>query len=116
MDTEELVTLNPLHYSLVDVNGGMLSPPFPVVHDQLLCLADVEGEVVVLAPHCHFSDLLPVGCLIVVDEQAYHRRVVSKLNGVGVVCVHTVVVNREYRRGLILVMSFEDTIGLNAKL
>jgi hypothetical protein len=26
----------------------MLAPPFPVVHDLLLCLADIEGEVVVL--------------------------------------------------------------------
>ena len=31
--------------------GGVLTPPFPVVHDQLLCLADIEGVVVVLAPH-----------------------------------------------------------------
>jgi hypothetical protein len=31
------------------VNGGVLGPPFPVVHDQLLYLADIEGEVVVLS-------------------------------------------------------------------
>jgi hypothetical protein len=23
--------------------GGMFAPSFPVVHDQLLCLADIEG-------------------------------------------------------------------------
>ena len=45
----------------------MLSPPFPVVNDQVLCFADVEGEVV-LAPHC----------LIAVGDQSYQRRVVSK--------------------------------------
>jgi hypothetical protein len=28
------------------VDEGVLSPRFPVVHNQLLCLADVEGEVV----------------------------------------------------------------------
>jgi hypothetical protein len=52
-------------------------PLFTVVHDQLLCLADVEGEVVVLAPHCLVTDLLPIGCLIVIRsstvEQTYHR-------------------------------------------
>ena len=51
MDTKELETLDPLHYSPVDVNGGLFGPPFPVVHDKLLCLAHNEGEVVVLAPH-----------------------------------------------------------------
>jgi hypothetical protein len=58
---------------------------FPVVHDQLLCLADVEEKVVVLAPHYQITDL-PIGCLIVIRDQAYHRHVVSKLiEGVGVV-------------------------------
>ena len=51
MDTKELEALDPLHYSPVDVDGGVLGPPFPVVHDQLFCLADDEGKVVVLAPH-----------------------------------------------------------------
>ena len=45
VDTKELEALNTLHYSPVD--GGVLSPPFPVVHNQLLCLADAEGKVVV---------------------------------------------------------------------
>ena len=69
MDTKELETLDPLHYNPVDVNGGLFGPLFPVVHDQLLCLAHIEGEVVVLAPHCQFSDLLPMGRLIVVGYQ-----------------------------------------------
>ena len=70
----------------------MLGPLFPVVHDQLLYLADVEGEVVVLAPQCQVSDLLPVGCLIVIGDQAYHRCVICKLNdGVGVMRGHAVV-------------------------
>uniref|UniRef100_A0A8C8EMY4 protein-glutamine gamma-glutamyltransferase n=1 Tax=Oncorhynchus tshawytscha TaxID=74940 RepID=A0A8C8EMY4_ONCTS len=33
------------------LRGGPVGPPFPVVHDQLLRLAHIEGEVVVLAPH-----------------------------------------------------------------
>ena len=49
VDTKELKTLDPLHYSPVDDNGCLFGPPFPVVHDQLLCLAHTEGEVVVLA-------------------------------------------------------------------
>jgi hypothetical protein len=41
-------------------------PPFPVVHNHLLCLDHIEGEVIVLAPHGQVSDLLPIDCLIVV--------------------------------------------------
>jgi hypothetical protein len=36
VDTKELETLDPLHFNPVDVNGGLFSLPFPVVHDQLL--------------------------------------------------------------------------------
>ena len=97
MDTKELETLDLLPYSPVDVNGGLFGPPFPVVHDQLLCLAHVEGEVVVLSPHCQFSDLLPIGCLIVVGDQA---TVVSSANdGVGVVFGHAVVGEQGVQEG-----------------
>ena len=68
MSTPRNLTLDPLHYSLVDVNGGLFGLPFPVVHDQLLCLDHIEGEGVVLAPHCQFSDLLPMGRIIVVGD------------------------------------------------
>ena len=81
MDTKEFEALDPVHYSPVDINGAVLGTPFPVVHDQL------ERVVVVLAPHCQISDLLPIGCLIVIGDHAYHQHVVAKLNdGVGVVC------------------------------
>ena len=50
--------------SPVDENGGVLCPLFPVVHNHLLCLDHIEGEVVVLAPHGQVSDLLPIGCLV----------------------------------------------------
>ena len=63
----------------------MLGSPSPVVHNHLLCLDHIEGEVVVLAPLGQVSDL-PVGCLIIVGDQAYHCCVIGKLNdGVGVV-------------------------------
>ena len=87
MDTEKLEVLDLLHYSTVDEDGGVHSLPYPVVHDHL----NVEGEVVVLAPHCQVSDLLPVGCLIVNGDQAYHCCAVCKLNdGVGGVRSHGV--------------------------
>ena len=67
------------------------SDALPVVHDHLLCLDHVEDEVVILVPHCQVSDLLPIGCLIIVGHQAYHGCVVGKLNdGVGVILGHAV--------------------------
>ena len=68
MDTKELEALNLLHYSSVDENGGVLCSPFPVVHNHLLCLDRVEGEVVVLASHSQVSDLLPIDCLVIVGD------------------------------------------------
>ena len=41
--------------------------------------------VVGLAPYCQVSDLLPIGCLIAVCDQAYHRCVVGELND-GLTC------------------------------
>ena len=64
MDAKELEALNLLHYRPIDENGAVLSPPFQVLHNHLLCLDHVEGEVFVLAPHGHVSDLLPIGCLM----------------------------------------------------
>ena len=43
--SKELEAFNLLHCSPVDENGGVLSPLFPVVHNRLLCLDHVEGEV-----------------------------------------------------------------------
>ena len=68
--------------------------------DQLLCLDYVEGEVAVLATHCQVSDLLPIGCLIIVSDQSYHRCVISKLDdGVGVVHGHAVVGEQGVQEG-----------------
>ena len=39
-----------------------------------------------LAPHGQVSDLLPIGCLVVASDHAYHCCVIGKMNdGVGVV-------------------------------
>jgi hypothetical protein len=94
VDTEELEALNPLHYSPIDVDGGVIAPPFNLDHDQLLCLADVKGKVVVLPPDCQVSDLLPLGCLIVAGGQSYHRRAIGKINDAGVVCGNAVLVEQ----------------------
>ena len=80
----------------------MLGPLFPVVHNHLVCLDHVEGEVVVLAPHGQVSDLLPIGCLVVLGDQACC--VIGKIHdGVGVVPGHAVMSDlgaQEHRRGL----------------
>jgi hypothetical protein len=107
----ELEALDLLHYSPVDGDGGVLGHPFPVVHDQLLCIADVEGEVVVLAPHCQVTDLLPICCLIVVGDQAYHCHVVSKLNdGVEVVHDQTVVGEQRVQEASVFMVSMADVL------
>ena len=66
VDAKELEALNLLHCSPVDENGGMRGALFPVVHNHLLCLDHIEGEFVVLAQHGKLSDLLPIGCRVVV--------------------------------------------------
>ena len=50
MYTKELEALNLLPLQL-DENVVVLGPLFAVVHNHLLCLDHVEGEVVFLAPH-----------------------------------------------------------------
>ena len=80
VDAEKLDALDLLHCSPIDVDGGVLVPLFPVVHGQLLCLADVNGE-----KGCCPGTTLP-------GDQFYHRCDVRKLDyGVGVVGGHAVV-------------------------
>ena len=61
MDAEELKTADSLYCSPVDVDWGVFPPLLAEVNNQLLCFADVEGEVVVLAPQCQFIYLFPIG-------------------------------------------------------
>jgi hypothetical protein len=78
----------------------MLGPPFPVLHNHLLGLDHVEGEVVFLAPQGQVFDLLPTGCLIVVGDWAYHCCVISKLNdGVGVMPGRAVMSEQRVQEG-----------------
>ena len=86
MYTEELEVFDRLHIAPVDEDGGVHNLVPPEVHNQLICFADVEREVVYLASHCQSAYLLPVGCLVVVGIQAYYCRVVCELDdGVGTV-------------------------------
>ena len=60
----------------------------------------VEGVGVVLAPHGQVSELLPIGCLIVVGDQANHCCVIDKLNDcVGVVPGHAVMSEQGVQEG-----------------
>jgi hypothetical protein len=116
VDTKELEVLNLLHYSPVDENGGILYPPFPVVHNHLACLDHVKGEVVILAPPGLVCDLLPIGCLVIVCDQAYHCCVICKRNEVvGVVPGHAVMgeqgVQERTEHALLWSSSVEDQRG-----
>ena len=82
VDTKELEALNLLHYN----------------PNHLLCLDHVEGEVVVLAPPGQVSDILPIGCLVVVGDQA--SCVIGKCNdGVGVVLGRVVMSEQGVQEG-----------------
>ncbi len=71
VNLEEHEAAKSLHRSPIDEEGGVsFSLSLPVVHNQLLCFADVEMDIVVLAPRCQGSDLRPVGRFIIIGEQA----------------------------------------------
>lgn len=69
----------------VDVNGVVRATSLPSeVNDELLCLSGVGEQVIVSAPGGQLLYLLPVGCLIVVADDANHHCVVRKRDdGVG---------------------------------
>ena len=75
-----------LHRGPVDGDGDVsVSLSLPVVYNQLLSFADVEMEVVVLAPRCQVSDLPSLGRLVAVCDQAMTGHVVTKrIDGVVV--------------------------------
>jgi hypothetical protein len=54
------------------VDKGVLPLLFPEVHDQRLNFVDVEGEVIYLASLCQGPHFLPVGCFVIVGNQAYY--------------------------------------------
>ena len=86
VDPQELEAGDTLDLNSLDLDGSVcVSIGSPEVHDDLLGLLCVYGQVVISAPGCQVLDLLPVGCLIVVGDEADHRCVVCKFDGVGAV-------------------------------
>ncbi len=80
VDTKVLEAVHPLHRGPVDDKGGVVPPLLlPKVHNQLLSLADVQGEVVVLTPAGQVLYLLQVNLFIVICDQVHHSCVVRKL-------------------------------------
>lgn len=61
------------------------------VHNHLPGFSGVEGEVVSVIPFCQSVDLISVGCVIFLCDEAYQSGVIGKLNdgvaGVSVICV-----------------------------
>ena len=80
MYAEELEALHLLHCDTVDVDRGVLPLLFPEVHDQLLYFVDIEREVIILEPHSQGPHVLPVGCLVIIGNQAYYCCVICKLD------------------------------------
>ena len=62
VDTGGFTTADSLCCSPIDVNRGIFPPLLPEVNNQLLCFADVEGDVVVLAPQLQFTFRLTRRC------------------------------------------------------
>ncbi len=92
VDTTVLETVHPLHQRPVDVKWGLISCVFPKsISYQLLGLADIQKEVVVLTLTGQALYFLQVVLFIVIRDQVHHSCVVSKLdNGVCVERGYTV--------------------------
>ena len=83
MDIKESKAWHVLHYSSVDVDGGVcVAPSSPEVHNDLFGVLGVKVQVV-STPRGQVLDLIPVGRLVIPSDQAYHSGVVCKL-GYGV--------------------------------
>ena len=81
MHTKELGTADTLHRSTVDGQRGMLSVWFPEVHYNLLRLFHVQREIIITVPCGQVAHLTPVVCLISVDNETDHGRVIHKGRG-----------------------------------
>ena len=74
MYTEELKTFYLLHCCPVNVYRGVFPLLSTIIYFVLLTLSEW------LTPHSDGPHLLPVGCLVVVGNQAYHCCDVCKLH------------------------------------
>uniref|UniRef100_A0AAX7UWV5 Uncharacterized protein n=1 Tax=Astatotilapia calliptera TaxID=8154 RepID=A0AAX7UWV5_ASTCA len=72
MYSKEPEAAHSLHSSAVDGDGGVYFSAPPEVHYQLLCLCNVEGEMVVLTPVGQGADLLPSTFLVMLSVLLSH--------------------------------------------
>ncbi|XP_062902338.1 uncharacterized protein LOC134345510 isoform X7 [Mobula hypostoma] len=66
VNAKEFKAVRPLSRRSTDVNRGESDSIPPVIHNQLLCFCDIEGDIVFLTPLCQGDDFLSVGCLIII--------------------------------------------------
>lgn len=92
VDTEEIEVLDSFHSSSIDVKRDLYSAlGLPVVDYHFLNFLDIKREIIVMAPFWHTSDLLSVGCLISVCDEAQDGCLTSNLeNDAGTVIDNTV--------------------------
>ena len=82
MHPQEFGAAHSLHCSTVDGQWRVLGVASLEVDNNLLSLADVQQEVVVLAPTGQELDLFPVVSLIALGDEPYRCCVVRKLHKV----------------------------------
>ncbi len=78
--TQELGSAHSLHSRFIDGQRSMLSVHSPEVNNILLRLLHIQREIVVTAPPGQAAHLAPVVCLISIDNETHHSRVIWKLN------------------------------------
>ena len=95
--TEELEAFHLLDCGPVDVDG---SCSLYCLLKSIIAFVDVKGEAIFLAPLRQGSHLLPVGCLVIVSNQAYYCCIVCKLDdSVGGIRGHTVMGEQGVEKG-----------------
>ena len=83
MHPQEFGAAHSLHSSTIDGQWRVLGVASPEVNNNLLCLADVQQEVVVSAPRGQTVDLIPVVGLVILGDETHQRScVVRKLHHV----------------------------------
>ncbi|KAI4884334.1 hypothetical protein NFI96_019146, partial [Prochilodus magdalenae] len=92
VNTEGLKAADPLYSGPSDGDGGVHSLLLPEVHYQLFGPVDVERKVILPGPVCQEADLLSVGLLVVIGDQAHSCSVICRFDDdIGAVSGCTVV-------------------------
>ena len=80
LNAQKYEAVHNLHSCPIDRHRKMVCTVPPKVNNELFSLANIEGQIIVLAPHCQILHLPPVSTLIIVSYQTNHSGVVSKFN------------------------------------